>query len=249
MCCRSHERSSSKRLASFPPSTPAALLVGVCAGQQQRKTTGIASRYQAPALSGFPECAEFESNKEGRPNAISSASEATILRTKRYILPVIVLLLAGCSGAMTTYEAQRAGHPMPMFYKSGVNFQQIVSDNTDCQVDAVQRVPAQIHTTTSPEYSTPGSAICNQIGTQTFCNQVGGQTYGGETQSYDVNANLRQQVHFQCMAKKGYQYVNIPACAASVDLSDQINETVLRPLSSRTCYQGIKSGGFMIGDY
>ena len=150
---------------------------------------------------------------------------------------------------MTLYDAYKAGRQMPMFYKGGMSFERIAGDNTDCQVEAAQRVPAQMQVTQTPTYTTPVSTMCNQIGTQTFCNQTGGQTYGGEIQSHDANAGLRQQVHLQCMAKKGYRYVNIPACPAGVDISGQDGERVLRPLSPTTCYQAGEAGGFRIGNY
>ncbi len=54
---------------------------------------------------------------------------------KNFILPL--LLLAGCvSGAMTPYQAYKAGKPFPMFYKAGVGFAQIENDNTNCKIDA-----------------------------------------------------------------------------------------------------------------
>ena len=168
---------------------------------------------------------------------------------KRYLPLISLSLLVSCVAPMTTYDAYRAGKPMPMFYKGGVGFGKIASDNTDCQVEAVQRVPAQVQTTQTPVYTTPVSTTCNQIGTQTFCNQMGGQTYGGQTQSYDVNSGLRQQVHSQCMAKKGYRYLNIPACPAGTDITSQDQERVLRPLSATTCYQADKTGGFRVGNY
>ena len=175
--------------------------------------------------------------------------EIRALAGKIYLPLVSVLFLASCVETMSTYDAYRAGRPMPMFYKGGVDFGRTASDNTDCQVEAVQRVPAQVQTTQTPAYTTPVSTTCNQIGTQTFCNQMGGQTYGGQTQSYDVNAGLRQQVHLQCMARKGYQYLNIPACPSGVDISAQDQERVLRPLSATTCYQANESGGIRVGNY
>ncbi|WP_111429951.1 hypothetical protein [Rhodobacteraceae bacterium DSL-40] len=162
---------------------------------------------------------------------------------------VALSLLHGCGAPTTTYGAYTAGRPMPMFYKGGAAFSEISVDNTECQVEATQRVPAQIQYSQTPAYTTPASVTCNQYGTQTFCNQTGGQTYGGEMQSYDANAGLRQQVHLQCMARKGYQLVNLPACPAGVDISDQDDERVLRPLSATSCYQADPSNRVRIGNY
>ena len=180
---------------------------------------------------------------------------------KKFVLPF--LLLVGCvSSAMTPYQAYKAGKPFPMFYKAGVGFAQIKNDNTNCQIDAAQRVPVQTQISQTPTYTTPVQTTCNSYGTgfgvgygvstsaQTFCTQSGGQTYGGTIQSYDANAGLRSQATLQCMANKGYRYVNIAACPSGVDLSGQANERVVRPLTATTCYQMSAEGaGFSVGNY
>ncbi len=177
---------------------------------------------------------------------------------------VPILLLTGCaSSALTPYQAYKAGKPFPMYYKAGVNFAQIANANTNCRIEAAQRVPARTQIVQTPTYTTPVQTMCNGYGTgfgtgygvsttaQTYCTQYGGQTYGGDIQSYDANIELRNQAELQCMAAKGYRAVNIPACPAGVDLSDQANERVLRPLKPTTCYQIPAEGVSIvsIGDY
>lgn len=157
--------------------------------------------------------------------------------------------LIGCATAQTFYEQYKAGVPLKNYpYKAGASSSVMINEATDCQIEAAQRVPQNIVVSTTPSYSTPVQTTCNQIGTQTFCNQTGGQTYGGQTSSYDTNAGLRVRAFEQCMVKKNYLFVDIPACAPGVDLSSQNEELVLRPLSRTTCYQVFPSGASAIGD-
>lgn len=180
---------------------------------------------------------------------------------KSFALPL--LLLVGCvSSAMTPYQAYKAGKPLPMFYKAGVSFAQIRNDNTNCQIEATQRVPAQMQVTQTPAYTTPVQTTCNSYGTgfgvgygvstnaQTFCTQTGGQTYGGNLQSYDANSGLRSQAVLQCMAKTGYRYVNVAPCPSGADISGQDQERVLRPLTATTCYKiSAEGSGVSVGNY
>jgi len=184
-----------------------------------------------------------------------------MIRCKKIVL--LLLFLAGCtSSAMTPFQAYKDGKSLPMYYKAGVNFTQISNDNTDCQIEATQRVPARTQVTQTPTYTIPTQTTCNSYGTgfgtgygvsssaQTLCTQSGGQTYGGNIQSYDSNAGLRNQAALQCMSTKGYRYVNILPCPSSVDISGQDSEQVLRPLSETTCYQITAEGsGLRIGNY
>ena len=172
----------------------------------------------------------------------------TIFQTKNATL-VAVLTVSACMTAPSFYDNYKSGKPLQAFpYKAGVGWAEIGSDKTDCEIETAQRVPQNIGVKTTPIYQTRTQTYCNQIGTQTFCNTTGGQTYGGQTTSSDANAGLRSRAYAQCMGRKNYRFVNIPACPAGVDLSSQDNETTLRPLSRRTCYQAYPSGGYAIGD-
>lgn len=167
--------------------------------------------------------------------------------TRIYFVALVGLAACGAQ-SLSHHDNYLAGNPLTFDYKAGVGGAQIQNDKTDCQVSAVQKVPQHMVIKTSPSYTVPTQTYCNRIGNQVFCNQSGGQTYGGDVSSTDANANLRAQVWSQCMAKKGYRRVNIPACPKGVDLSSQRNETVLRPLSRKTCYIADSSSRIEIGD-
>jgi hypothetical protein len=173
----------------------------------------------------------------------------TLLSKRTTAALASVLVVSACMSAPSFYDNYKAGNPLRAFpYKAGVGWAEIDRDKTNCEIEAAQRVPQNIVVQSSPTYTTPTQTYCNQIGTQTFCNTTGGQTYGGQTTSSDANAGLRVRAYGQCMAQRGYRFVDIPACPPGTDISSQHNETVLRPLSRRTCYQAYESGGYAIGD-
>ncbi len=157
---------------------------------------------------------------------------------KHLILAILVpvLGLVGCA-PQTPYDKYRAGQALQNFpYKAGTTQAQTEKAVTDCQIEAAQRVPQQMVVQTTPTYSTPVQTQCNQIGTQTFCNSTGGNTYGGQTYSTDANTGLRIRAYGQCMAGKGYQFVNVPPCPVGTTAADLDKSRVLLPISRNTCY-------------
>ena len=161
-----------------------------------------------------------------------------------------LLFLAGCAGP-TFYDNYASGDPLRDFpYKVGVTGAMLSNDITDCQIEGAQRVPQQLASHTSPTYQTPNQTTCNRIGTQTFCNTIGGQTYGGRTTVFDANAELRSRATRQCMAKKGYRFLDVPACPFGTrpeSLTVKQNGGLL-PIATNTCYLAEPSGSWMIGN-
>ena len=167
---------------------------------------------------------------------------------KRHLIIAFALasVLAGCM-TQTQYDRYKAGLPLQNFaYKAGTTPAVVQRDQTNCQVFAAQQVPANQVVSTTPVISSPTQTYCNQIGTQTFCNTTGGQTFGGQVTTTDTNAGLRQRVFGQCMADKGYRYVNIPTCPEGVALD---TADTLLPLSRTTCYRMTPDGRGTIGNY
>lgn len=115
---------------------------------------------------------------------------------------VIGGLMAGC---MPT-------EPYNFAWREGATAGQASSAQTDCQIEAANRVPQSIQTYTTPVYRTPSNVQCNAIGTYVSCQEYGGQVYGGNLQTYDANAELRLAATQQCLAKKGFGIATIPAC-------------------------------------
>lgn len=159
--------------------------------------------------------------------------------------------LIGCAAAtQSAYEHFTAGKPWENFaYKAGANLNSISRDTTNCQVEAVQRVPQQQVVNSTPSFTTDTQTFCNRIGNQTLCNTTGGQTIGGNTYTTDANAGLRNRVFYQCMANKNYRYVNLPPCPAGVVFRADDAVGVLPPLSNTTCYQVKPDDSWSIGRY
>ena len=79
-----------------------------------------------------------------------------------------------------------------------------------CKLESIQKVPSNNVVNSSPIYTTP--ITCNKgFGGFTHC--TGGDTYGGIVSSYDINADLREQIRSECVADKGIiKMTNLPKC-------------------------------------
>lgn len=167
---------------------------------------------------------------------------------RKIIAAVGILGFVGCdTAAPTFYENFVAGKSFSMWHKAGSTGPQTDLDTTNCEVEALQRVPQQQVATTTPSFTTPTQTFCNRIGTQTLCNTTGGQTYGGGTTVRDVNAELRNRVFNQCMASKNYSYVTLPPCPEGIDV--RIGMTSYLPLSRTSCYIAYPNGNGTITEY
>ena len=100
-----------------------------------------------------------------------------------------VLLLAACVGDQMLFD--KPG----MAPGSGQN------DLTDCQVEALSKVPSNQRLVTIPGMPSTTETSC-------YGNDCTSNTYGGGSKRYtvDENAALRDRVTIQCMQKKGYTH-------------------------------------------
>ncbi len=161
-----------------------------------------------------------------------------------------LVLLAGCAEP-TFYDRYKAGAPLQSFpYKAGATGASLTNDITNCEIEAAQRVPQNLASTTTPTYTTPTQTHCNRIGTQVFCNTTGGQTYGGQTTIFDANSGLRSRAQQQCMMRSGYRFLNVPACPDGVRPEALVvaRNGGLPQVSAGTCYLVDPSGSWMIGN-
>ena len=135
--------------------------------------------------------------------------------------------------------------PVNVAWREGATGPQASFAQTDCQIEAANRVPESVRTYTTPVYSTPSNVQCTTIGNFVNCQEYGGQVYGGQTQAYDANADLRMRATEQCLAKKGFSVVQFPACTP-----EQVKKGVvtfstgkLPPASAVLCSA---NGGFVL---
>lgn len=119
--------------------------------------------------------------------------------------PLKFILLAGLLSACVAT-------PYTTAWREGVTFAQLQRVETNCKVEAVNRVPAAIMTSTTPVYRSPSNIQCSTYGNYTSCHDYGGQVFGGDVVTEDRNAPLREQVLSQCLAKQGFSVVSLPAC-------------------------------------
>ncbi len=114
------------------------------------------------------------------------------------------VLLAACLPA----------EPYTSAWREGATAAQADSAQTDCLIEAANRVPQSVQTYSTPVYRTPSNVQCSSYGNYVNCQEYGGQVYGGDIQSYDANAELRLRATQQCLGKKGFGIATIPACTA-----------------------------------
>lgn len=114
---------------------------------------------------------------------------------------IALIVLSGCVETTVTRAWREGATPSTQ-----------VSAVTDCQAYAARQVPAAMSMQTTPVYRTPSNVQCSTYGNYTSCQQYGGQVYGGQSYSYDANADLRYRVTLQCLAQKGYQVYDFPRC-------------------------------------
>lgn len=118
------------------------------------------------------------------------------------IVAITMLIASGC--VMTG--------PVQVVYKPGSTGEERTSAFTDCEIQALGKVPRAIATGVTPAYTTPSNVQCYGSGAYISCQQYGGQTYGGDIYSYDANQELRDRVTLQCLQQKGYQVISLPTC-------------------------------------
>lgn len=115
------------------------------------------------------------------------------------LLPlVLTLTLAGCL-------------PVEVYHKSGVPISKLRSDDLDCAVSALAKVPVTTVTRTIAGYYVPGRKVCSPAG----CYRTAGYMTPPRIEQYDSSAPLRAKVAAQCMQNRGYRAVELKRCASS----------------------------------
>lgn len=140
---------------------------------------------------------------------------------KRLIL-AMVLPLAGCVTDT-------------VWYKEGASPAKINDAATNCAVQAARTVPQNPQIGQTPIYTTPMQTSCYGTSYVT-CTTTGGNIYGGNLYTYDANSGLRDAVMSQCMAKRGYQSVELALCSQRVaNAVTEVDFATLPKLTKETC--------------
>lgn len=123
---------------------------------------------------------------------------------KSFVSGPIIVLLSACVPTTGYY-----------LYKDGGTVSRADTDYFDCELASARSVPTDTQIGTTPVYTTPVQTNCYNTGYSVQCNSTGGDVYGGETYSYDANADLRADFWARCMVSKGYQVTELPNCDTS----------------------------------
>ncbi|SLN12714.1 hypothetical protein PEL8287_00440 [Roseovarius litorisediminis] len=150
--------------------------------------------------------------------------------TRRLALMATTALIVACA-------------PLKIYYKEGVQVARMETDQTDCEISALEKVPKDIRTRYIPPTYTPYQ-YCDRYGRCYWRQRL---VSPGRHVSYDSNGPLRDKVTAQCMAQKGYQLVELPACGSAVTQSVPVHATQVLPrLGPKSCAIRLKSGRWQI---
>lgn len=156
----------------------------------------------------------------------------SVLSLPRSALPALgfaAVVLAACG-------------PLGLYYKAGAPVAEMNRAMTDCEVEALGKVPVDRRIERDPIRIVPRK-VCDSAGNcRVFYDRV-----GGEVRTWDANAGLRSRVLNQCMADKGYSYVDLPACPQGVRNAAPAGVTTVLPrLSPNSCAIRNNDGTFQI---
>lgn len=103
--------------------------------------------------------------------------------------------------------------PVDIWYKPDGTSTKAKTDLTNCEVQAVQQVPPNVVTRTTPTLASPALNSCYRVGGTLQCRGFP-HVYAPPTiTQVDLNADLRGRVVEQCMTQKGYAPVSLPKCS------------------------------------
>lgn len=141
---------------------------------------------------------------------------------RQYLLvSAAFVLLAGC-------------FPVEVYQKAGGSLNRLQNDETDCKVSALQQVPVNKMTRITPIRLIPQTVCDKNKNCQVVYIEV-----GGDVEIYDANLPLRQRVEAQCMARKGYEKVELPICTGDVPATLPGR---MPPLTEDSCAVKTKTG-------
>lgn len=106
-----------------------------------------------------------------------------------------------------------------LVFKPGASNAQIVAAYDQCAIASLKEIPQTMTTQTTGGFYAPGYLQCSTIGSMTTCNRVGQFSTPARTRSYDVNEELRERYIKRCLAAKGYQAYEAPACVGAAQIA------------------------------
>lgn len=134
--------------------------------------------------------------------------------------------------------------PLEIYYKPGASVSRMQTDTNTCDVDALRDAPVANQVRQYPGYYVPGYRSCNNAGR---CTVYPGYWAPGRLYTVDVNAPLRLRLTDQCMAAKGYQRTEVPACPQSIaDSAAPAATQTLPRLTANSCVIRNESGSWQI---
>lgn len=133
--------------------------------------------------------------------------------------------------------------PLTIYHRTGVAVTRMQSDLLDCEIAALRDAPVASEIRQRPPVFVRGRKICRD----SVCQFEPGYWLDGDIYTVDVNADLRKRSEGRCMARQGYQPVQVQLCRASVKASVVPQQTrVLPELSENACAIRYEAGVWQI---
>lgn len=134
--------------------------------------------------------------------------------------------------------------PVSVYYHPDVTATRMQSDLLDCQVAALRDAPVASQLRRGPPRYIPGYRHCDS---KKHCYHRRGYLIPGEIYSVDVNARLRGDLETRCMARSGYQSIELPRCSRGSLAADTTARTDQMPvLTENACVLRDNSGRWEI---
>lgn len=134
--------------------------------------------------------------------------------------------------------------PWSIYYREGVTVTRMETDQTECEVSALRDAPVANQIRQHPPTYYPARTSCDAVGN---CITRPGYWVSGGFYTVDVNLGLRERLETICMAKRGYQPIELPRCSPKIKEAAPVRPTLLLPpLSEAACVITYDGGSWQI---
>ena len=134
--------------------------------------------------------------------------------------------------------------PIATFYQAGAPVALMEDTLLDCRVAALQDAPVSTQVRQGPPRYIPGPYYCHRDGR---CYRSGGYFAPGEVYTIDTNEGLRTDLTTRCMARAGFDRVELPRCPAGTSAPDLSSDAGTMPaLAADSCIRKSSGGSTQI---
>lgn len=131
---------------------------------------------------------------------------------KRIATALVLLLVAGCAGPVTT------------LYRQGSTFAERRAVADACRINALQRIPPAMITETETVYAGPHFVPCHSRTGPSFCAVDDEDSMRTRITTHDANAALRDRDVVNCLEAAGYSVIERPICRPGTESTGYLKQ-------------------------